>query len=125
VAIAAGVALSGASFLLAEKADDAYDRYLREVDPDAIQEHYDDAVRYDRFASASLLAGQAAIVLGLYWRLLHRPKPSRTGATPGAPDLDVAEAAGVRPAEIVPPVVPRAALIAEPLPLRVGVRVRF
>jgi hypothetical protein len=130
LAIGAGVALSGVSFLLAEKADDAYDRYQHETDPETIQDDYDAAVRYDRLAGGALLVGQTAVVLGLYWRLLKREPKAHTAlssAAFAAPTLAAERAPGEAQSE--PPAArapaPRATLIAEPMPMRVGVQVRF
>jgi hypothetical protein len=90
-------------------------------------------VLYDRLAGGTLLVGQAAVVLGLYWRLLKRdPKPKAARPDGGlAPDLPLgsAERAAdtVDLADHVTPETPplRAEWIAEPWPLRVGVRLRF
>jgi hypothetical protein len=74
-AVIAGAAMVGGSFLLARQADDAYDDYLRETDPEQIETFYDRAELYDRFSSASLIGGELLIVTGVYLRFL---RPSRT-----------------------------------------------
>jgi hypothetical protein len=77
VAMFTGVALIGGSFLLDEKADDTYEEYLVETDPGRIEQLYDQTTRYDRFAQASLLTGEALVLTGVYFRFIHRPKPSK------------------------------------------------
>ena len=79
LAMAAGVALIGGSFLLGHEADDTYDEYLAATDPDQIESLYDRTVLYDRYAQASLLGGEALVVTGVYLRFIHRPKPARVG----------------------------------------------
>jgi hypothetical protein len=71
VALGVGAALTLGSFLLANEADNAYQRYLDETDPALLEGHYDDAQRYDHLATATLIAGQAALLLGVYWRFVH------------------------------------------------------
>jgi hypothetical protein len=88
VAMGVGVALTGLSFVLAEQADKAYARYEVDLTSPELDADYDQAVRYDRFATGALLAGQLSLALGLYWRLVHHhPEPAagETGLTPGAP----------------------------------------
>ena len=81
LAMGAGVVLTVGSFLLAESADRAYDRYREGVDPVAIEDDYRDARRLDRWSAATLLTGQGAIALGLYWRFVRHPSGSeRAGA---------------------------------------------
>jgi hypothetical protein len=74
IALGVGAGLTLASFLLAEGADRAYGRYLDETDPDRIEDAYDDAERYDRLATATLIVGQVSLVYGLWRRFLHDPK---------------------------------------------------
>lgn len=81
--IAAGLVLTGGSFLLANQADDAYDAYLKGSDPATLAHQYDRAVHYDRWASATLLVGQAAVALGLYWRLVRHPHVQTHAERPG------------------------------------------
>lgn len=78
----AGIALVGASFLLADRADDAYDDYRIETEPGRIESLYDRAVLYDRFSGGSLTAGEALLSFGLYWRFIRRP-PQALGLAVG------------------------------------------
>jgi hypothetical protein len=64
--IGLGAALSIASVFLHQEADDWYDQYLESSDPQEISESYDQAAHYDDLATASLVAGQAALLGGLY-----------------------------------------------------------
>lgn len=75
--LGAGLALIGGSFILGERADDAYRDYLAATDPATIETLYDRAVRYDRLGSASLLGGEVLLVTGLYLRFLRSPRPPR------------------------------------------------
>jgi len=79
LALVAGAAMIGGSFVLAEQADDTYGEYLAATDPGQIEELYDRTVVYDRAAQASLLTGEALVVTGLYLRFIRRPKPARIG----------------------------------------------
>ena len=67
----------GASLLLTASADDAYESYLRETDPDRIESHYDRAVMRDRLALTSLLTGEVLLVTGVYLRFLKNPREPR------------------------------------------------
>jgi len=80
-----GLALDIGSFVLAGKADDAYRDYRAGTDPAALSQSYDDAVRYDRLASASLIVGQVAIGAGLYFLLIKHSKNSDSGDLGDAP----------------------------------------
>jgi hypothetical protein len=71
-----GVALISVSFLIADRADDAYQSYLKETEPGRIGSLFDRAVLYDRVSSGSLMAGEALLCLGLYWRFLRQPPPA-------------------------------------------------
>lgn len=82
VALGAGAALTGASFLLAEKADRDYARYLAETDPARLEDAYQQAKRGDRLSAAALVAGQAGFALAIYWRFLHHPREARAQSTP-------------------------------------------
>lgn len=73
LAIAGGVALIGVSFVLGHAANDTYDAYLRETDPQQIDELYDRTVLLDRGASGTLLLGEALVCAGLYGRFLRHP----------------------------------------------------
>jgi hypothetical protein len=63
--ITIGAALSGAAVALHHQGDDAYDLYLKSSDVSEIPDLYDEAVRYDRWAAASLAVGQVCFVGGL------------------------------------------------------------
>ena len=94
--VAGGVALDVSSFLLADKADDHYHAYQNGTDPAELSSQYDDAVRYDRLASATLIVGQVAIGTGLYLLLIKHPKSSGdVGLSSGASEPRVA--VGYRP----------------------------
>lgn len=82
VALGAGAALTGASFLLAESADREYERYLVETDPARLEDRYNSARRLDRLSAGTLIAGQAGLALGLYWRFLHRPRAAQATLAP-------------------------------------------
>lgn len=85
--LASGIALDVGSFLLAERADESYQQYQEGIDPIALDRAYDRSVRYDRLASATLIAGQVAIASGLYLLLVKRSRSSDVGARvpkPGA-----------------------------------------
>ncbi len=75
--LGSGAALIGASFLIADHANVAYDAYLRETDPANIETLYDRAVMDDRLSSTSLISGELLIVGGLYWRFLRPAHSSR------------------------------------------------
>lgn len=62
--IGIGAALSGAAVVFHHQGDQAYDEYLRSSNVSEIPGLYDDAVRYDRWAAASLGVGQACFVGG-------------------------------------------------------------
>ncbi|MEO6461477.1 MAG: hypothetical protein ABIP29_00185 [Candidatus Eisenbacteria bacterium] len=82
VALGAGAALTGASFLLAERADRDYERYLAETDPLRLEDAYQKAKRGDRLSAAALIAGQAGFALAVYWRFLHHPRQAREQTAP-------------------------------------------
>ena len=71
--LASGAVLVAASFGIAHRADQAYDRYLVESDPLQIDRRFDEATRYDRWSSGTLLTGEAVLATGLYLRFLRRP----------------------------------------------------
>lgn len=70
--LAGGIALAGASFVIADRANARYDDYLRATDPGRIDALYRETTRLDRWSTASLLAGEALVVTGLYLRFLRR-----------------------------------------------------
>jgi len=94
VFLGAGVGLTIGSFLIAESADHAYDRYLDETDPGAIEQAYDDAVELDRLSAATLIAGQVCLVYGIWQRFLRSPprEPETTFESRTAPRWSVAPA---------------------------------
>lgn len=73
LAIVGGAALIGVSFVLGHEANNTYDAYLRETDPQQIDELYDRTVLLDRGASGTLLLGEALVCVGLYSRFLRHP----------------------------------------------------
>jgi hypothetical protein len=115
VSMGLGVALTVTSFLLAEEADRAYDDYLQGTDPEAIESDYDRSVTLDRVATVSLITGQAALALGIYWRFLKKP-PSARAESPIS--------AGPVPAAL-PSLPPQVSLLADPARLRLGVNLQF
>jgi hypothetical protein len=116
VSLGAGVVLTVGSFFIAEQADRAYEDYQQGTDPAAIESDYDRAVTLDRVATATLIAGQAALVLGIYGRFIkHRPD---------APSGGDSSSAALTPREQRDPG-PELALLADPARLRLGVNLRF
>jgi len=114
VSMGLGVVLTVGSFVIAEQADQAYEDYRSGTDPGAIESDYDRAVTLDKVATASLIAGQAALVLGIYWRFIKRkPGSASAGASASADPAPPA------------PVGPELALLADPARLRLGVNLRF
>jgi len=71
-AFATGAGLIGASFRLSDIANRRYDDYLHATDPGHIGNLYDDATKYDRFSTASLIGGEALIAASLYIGFLRR-----------------------------------------------------
>jgi hypothetical protein len=95
LALGAGVALTGLSFVFAQSADLAYADYQHGTVPGTLGADYDRAVRNDRWASATLLTGQVALALGLYWRFVRHPRARRAdsgleGQAPSAPGQSLA-----------------------------------
>jgi hypothetical protein len=80
-----GVGLVVASFTIADRANQTYAEYLASTDPVQINELYDRTVTLDRWASATLLGGEALMATGLYLRFLRRPPPAhlRVALLPG------------------------------------------
>ena len=83
VALGSGVALVGGSFVCGQKADDAYAAYLRETDRTQIEHYYDQAVMFDKIASASLATGEILFVTGIYLRFIKQPRDTRLGLVVG------------------------------------------
>jgi hypothetical protein len=77
LAMGAGAALVGSSFVFQRLADDAYDDYLVATEPDRIERLYDRSVRYDWMERSALIGGEALIATGLYLRFIRRPAASR------------------------------------------------
>ena len=77
VALGVGGALTVTSFVLQRQADRAYDRYLAGTDPSQISKDFDEAERLDTWSAATLLAGTGALALGVYWRFIKHPEPSK------------------------------------------------
>jgi len=77
LSLIAGAGLIGASFALSRRADEIYDDYLLATEPDRIGELYDRTITYDRLSSGSLLAGEALLAVGVYFRFLTPPHGAR------------------------------------------------
>ena len=77
--LAAGLVLDASSFLLAERADESYQEYQQGIDPQALDHAYHRAVTEDRWASATLIAGQVGIATGLYLLLFKKSQTSDLG----------------------------------------------
>lgn len=73
----AGVGLVAASFPLSDLADRRYDEYLAESDPAKVEDRYQATRRADRFASASLLAGESLVLTAVWLRFVRRSPPPR------------------------------------------------
>jgi hypothetical protein len=82
VALGAGGALTLLSFVFADQADADYARYLAETDPSRLEDAYQEARRMDRLSAATLIAGQAGLALGVYWRFLRTPRASADARAP-------------------------------------------
>ena len=78
-----GASLIGASYVLADRANDRYAQYLSATDPEEITHLYNETVTLDRLSSGSLLTGEVLIATGLYLRFLRRPPTSRLDLTLG------------------------------------------
>jgi hypothetical protein len=89
IALAGGAALSIASFVLAESADRAYDRYLSATDPTEIEDAYQDAESLDHLSAGTLLVGTSALVLGVYWRFVKKPGTPSHAMLESSSGLDV------------------------------------
>jgi hypothetical protein len=63
--IGVGSALCVTGAVYREKGDDAYERYLDSSNRKEIPDLYDETIRYDRIAAASLVTGQVMVVGGL------------------------------------------------------------
>lgn len=80
----AGAGLIGGSFVIRDRANARYDRYLDATEPAEISRLYDETAHLDRLSSASLLAGEFLIAAGLYLRFIRHPASDRVSliATP-------------------------------------------
>jgi hypothetical protein len=67
----AGAALVGASFPLSAEADRRYERYLVEVDPGRMEDHFRGAERMDRWSTAALLTGEALLATAVWLRFVR------------------------------------------------------
>jgi hypothetical protein len=75
LAFGAGIGLIGASFLLSDEADQRYEDYQQATNPDEINSLYDETLRLDHYANASLLSGEVLVATGIYLRFIRRPAP--------------------------------------------------
>ena len=73
----AGVGLAGASFVLQDRADAEYDRYLKSTEPGEITDLYDRAYRLDQYSTAALVGGEVLFAAGLWMRFLRRGTSDR------------------------------------------------
>lgn len=73
----AGAGLIAVSFTYADRANQAYDRYLVAIEPDDIQHLYHRAVANDHYSSAALLTGEVLIATGVYLRFLRSAPENR------------------------------------------------
>ena len=73
----AGTGLIAASYPLAARADERYADYLAETDVALIEDRYLASRTADRWASASLLSGEALLVTAVYLRFIRRASPAR------------------------------------------------
>ena len=80
-----GTGLVVTSFTIADRANQTYADYNAATDPVQIDALYDRTVALDRWASATLIGGEALIASGLYLRFLRRPPPAhmRVAILPG------------------------------------------
>ncbi len=83
-AMLAGAGLIGGSFVLRDRANARYDRYLEATEPGEISRLYDETTRLDRYSSGALIAGEVLIAAGLYLRFVRHPATDRVSviATP-------------------------------------------
>lgn len=79
--LVAGAGLAGLSFVLTDRANRTYDRYLTATDPAEVSRLYDESQHYDRLSAASLFAGEALFAAGVWLRFLRRPAPNRVVLT--------------------------------------------
>ena len=73
----AGAGLVGASLVLTDRANRAYDDYLVATDPAELGRLYDRARRYDRLSAAALLTGEARVATAVWLRFIRRSPGSR------------------------------------------------
>lgn len=72
-----GASLIGASFILRDRANERYDAYLIETEPDEITRLFDETRTLDRLSSSALIGGEALLALGIYLRFVHRSGSDR------------------------------------------------
>jgi hypothetical protein len=72
------VALGAGGLLAEENADRAYERYLRSIDPDAIETHYDTARSRDAWAGALWIGAEVSLATAILAWIL----PERGSRTP-------------------------------------------
>ena len=72
-----GASLIGLSFVTRTAPTRPTRIYLESPDPAEIDLLYDQAVRNDHYAQASLLTGEAMLAAGLYLRFIRHPSPKR------------------------------------------------
>jgi hypothetical protein len=77
-ALLSGAALVGGSFLVTDRANARYDEYLEATEPARIESLYDETLRLDAIARATLFSGEALVATGLYLRFIRRPPPPRS-----------------------------------------------
>lgn len=85
LSLVGGVGLMVTSFTIADQANQKYAEYLASTDPNQIEDLYDRTITLDRWATATLLGGEALMATGLYLRFLRRPPPAhlRVALLPG------------------------------------------
>jgi len=79
--LVAGAGLAGLSFVLTDRANRTYDRYLTVTDPAEVGRLYHESQHYDRLSAAALFTGEALFAAGVWLRFLHRPAPKRVVLT--------------------------------------------
>lgn len=84
LAFGVGLGMIGASFVLSDNADQRYEQYQQATDPDEINALYDETLRLDHYATASLLTGEVLIATGIYLRFIRRSPPVQLRLGPRA-----------------------------------------
>jgi len=78
-----GVALVAASFPISAEADRRYEEYLVSTDPGAMEEHFQAAERLDKYAAASLIAGEVLLATAVWLRFVRSPSRDRLSLAVG------------------------------------------